>query len=318
MLAAAGGGAKDYITFADPVVAQICATNWGDGVGITPAQAAAVTNQQFKGTFLNNTSIVSFDEFEYFTGVTQLAEDKDFNGCTNLASVKLPPNITSIGWGCLGLSSLTGTLVIPNTVTSISRGSLDGTTGLTNLVNNTATTEAFFMSSGNGTGILYMKNVNWAFRYITANYKHILIDGDLTFTGVDWLFQNSNVESIRIKGNYTPTNDASMYYRGGNGTIAFVELGGQITNGSLPWDGYASGAIVHLGYNGIAGTPARCRVSDANITKVYVGSGESQAADQAVLNQYLADPDWAQYSSKLDLWYNYNGEYKNWPTIPTA
>jgi hypothetical protein len=28
---------------------------------------------------------------------------------------------------------------------------------------------------------------------------------------------------------------------------------------------------------------------------------------------YLADADWAQYSSKLDLWYNYSGEFKqNW------
>jgi hypothetical protein len=25
---------------------------------------------------------------------------------------------------------------------------------------------------------------------------------------------------------------------------------------------------------------------------------------------YLADTDWAQYTSKLDLWYNYTGEFK--------
>lgn len=44
---------------------------------------------------------------------------------------------------------------------------------------------------------------------------------------------------------------------------------------------------------------------------IYVGDGTSQAADQAVLDMYLADSSWASYSSKLDLWYNYTGEYKD-------
>ena len=42
---------KKYIVFKDPVVAKICAENWGDGNGITPEQAAAVTDigTVFKG-----------------------------------------------------------------------------------------------------------------------------------------------------------------------------------------------------------------------------------------------------------------------------
>ena len=100
-----------------------------------------------------------------------------------------------------------------------------------------------------------------------------------------------------------------------NGRLAFVELDGRFVSGGLLINtGYASGAILHLGYNGVAGTPTQL-LNDANISTVYVGSGESQAADQAVLNQYLADPDWAQYASKLDLWFNYSGEYKAMPII---
>lgn len=78
-----------------------------------------------------------------------------------------------------------------------------------------------------------------------------------------------------------------------------------------------SGAIVHLGYNGVAATPAQVNASQANLSKVYVGDGSSQAADEAVLALYLADSNWSQYSSKLDIWYNYNGDYKTPPTIPT-
>ncbi|MBR6270160.1 MAG: hypothetical protein IKR30_06300, partial [Bacteroidales bacterium] len=66
-----------------------------------------------------------------------------------------------------------------------------------------------------------------------------------------------------------------------------------------------------------AGTPAQFQVQDNALSKIFVGDGSSQAADQAILSLYLADPDWAAYSSKLDLWYNYNGQYKEDPVIPT-
>lgn len=42
-----------------------------------------------------------------------------------------------------------------------------------------------------------------------------------------------------------------------------------------------------------------------------------KAADEAVLALYLADADWAQYASKLDIWWNYNGPYKTQPVFPT-
>lgn len=93
---------KDYIQFADPVVAQICAANWGDGIGITYKQAAAVTDM--RAVFKNNTEITSFDELQFFTGITSLgtAEWSDwkavFKGCSNLQSVTLPPSITSVNY----------------------------------------------------------------------------------------------------------------------------------------------------------------------------------------------------------------------------
>lgn len=75
-----------YIRFADPVVQEICATNWGDGAGtgITKEQAAAVTtfNNKFKG----NTAMQSFEEARYFTGLTSLGESQ-FQGNTALTKV---------------------------------------------------------------------------------------------------------------------------------------------------------------------------------------------------------------------------------------
>lgn len=81
-----------YIRFADKTVQDICVANWGDGMGITEAQAAEVTTigTKFKG----NTSIVSFPELgTYFKKVTSLGSA--FTGCTSLESVNLD-NITTL------------------------------------------------------------------------------------------------------------------------------------------------------------------------------------------------------------------------------
>ena len=77
-----------YIDFADPVMEQICATTWGDGVGLTRAQAASVTS--FGNAFKGNTNITSFDEMQYFTGLGQFNwtySDNVFTGCTSLTSI---------------------------------------------------------------------------------------------------------------------------------------------------------------------------------------------------------------------------------------
>ena len=74
-----------YIRFADKAVQDICAANWGDGLGTTKAQAAAVTSLGTK--FKNNTSITEFMELGKF-GVTSIAAD-GFLGCTNLTKVDL-------------------------------------------------------------------------------------------------------------------------------------------------------------------------------------------------------------------------------------
>lgn len=74
-----------YIRFADPVVQEICATNWGDGAGtgITKEQAAAVKTFGTTSIFKGNTEITAFPEIKYFTGLTSLSNA--FAGCINLS-----------------------------------------------------------------------------------------------------------------------------------------------------------------------------------------------------------------------------------------
>lgn len=74
-----------YIRFADKAVQDICAANWGDGLGTTEAQAATVTSLGTK--FNKNANITEFMELSKF-GVTSIAAD-GFLGCTNLTKVDL-------------------------------------------------------------------------------------------------------------------------------------------------------------------------------------------------------------------------------------
>lgn len=85
---------EEYIVFADPAVEQICATKWGDGVGITPSQAARVTS--LGTTFRGNDNIVYFNELKYFTGLTSLSAEA-FYDCHYLKEVTLPTTVTIIG-----------------------------------------------------------------------------------------------------------------------------------------------------------------------------------------------------------------------------
>ena len=90
-----------YLRFADPEVQRIVAEKWGDGTGITLDQVESITS--LGSTFVNNESIISFNEFNKFIKITSLLNNpsvkSDFLGCTNLKTIKFPDSLTEIGNG---------------------------------------------------------------------------------------------------------------------------------------------------------------------------------------------------------------------------
>ena len=83
------------IVFADANVKAICIQNWdtnGNGE-LSESEAAAVTDL---GTaFENNTTITSFNELQYFTGLTKIAMSA-FDNCTKLISIIIPHSVTQV------------------------------------------------------------------------------------------------------------------------------------------------------------------------------------------------------------------------------
>ena len=73
---------------------------------MTLAEAQAVTNEQLNGLLNANTTVVNFNEFKYFTGVTKICTSDDaetsktlspFKGCTSLREITLPKTVNELG-----------------------------------------------------------------------------------------------------------------------------------------------------------------------------------------------------------------------------
>lgn len=110
---------SQYVQFADPLVESKCATLYGDGTGCTMADLSAVTT--ISASDWQQTSITSFDELEYFSGLTSLPNSL-FASCTALTSVVIPDSVTSIDQTAFASCNALTSITIPNTVTSIGMG----------------------------------------------------------------------------------------------------------------------------------------------------------------------------------------------------
>ena len=193
----------DPIVFADDNVKAICVANWdtdGDGE-LSYAEAAAVTGL---GTvFRYNTDIASFDELQYFTGLTSIG-GAAFYGCIGLTSVEIPNSVTSIQnqafRECTGLTSV----VIPNSITSIGGAAFYGCTGLTSVEIGNSVTSIGYTAFRGCTGLNSMEIPNsvtsigdWAF-YGCTGLTSVEIGNSVTSIG-NYAFEGcSGLEQIVV------------------------------------------------------------------------------------------------------------------------
>ena len=110
----------EIIQFADANVKAICVANWDtdhDGE-LSKEEAAAVTTLKVgENSVFKNATITSFDEFQYFTGLTSV-EDYAFANCSNLKSVIVPKNVTTLHNAAF-ISCKYLSVVLPEGLTSI-------------------------------------------------------------------------------------------------------------------------------------------------------------------------------------------------------
>ena len=249
---------------------------------------------------------------------TTAIEGEKFRRWAYITSVTIPSTVTSIGNGAFAYcSGITGNFTIPTTVTSIGTGAFQGCSGITNLTVPAIWNNTIYNGCGNGTGTFTLNGdltLSGTFRANTLQFENIIFNGDVDISAIgnNIFFSDAAdihcVKSIRFLGDLVGNFGASGVYHTYSTTksLEFIEVLGEMTNVKLLYGSneLVSGAIMHLGYNGVAGTPTQIMAGGASkISTIYVNS-------QSVIDAYAADADWAQYSSKFDLWSNYNGVYK--------
>lgn len=197
------------IAFADENVKALCVANWdtnGDGE-LSYAEAAAVTD--LGEVFKNNTTITSFDELQYFTGLTTIGWEA-FAWCHNLTSIVLPSSITSIDGGafndCRNLLSIT----IPAAVTEIGFAALT----CDNL-------ETIIVEQGN---TVYDSRDNCNAVIITSSNELIrgcknTVIPNTVVSLYDHAFASCSMESINIPASVTNISTSAFYLCGNLATI---------------------------------------------------------------------------------------------------
>lgn len=157
----------EFICFADPEVKAICVAHWdtNDDGQLSYAEAEVVGYVALLNVFKNNTTIVTFNELQYFTGLNGIYSTA-FEGCTSLQEVTLPTNTHIVAsrafFGCSALryvgnletvqtisakafmycTALTGLSFGPN-LTTIGDDAFNGCTQLTYIVVECTTPPAF-------------------------------------------------------------------------------------------------------------------------------------------------------------------------------
>ena len=179
-----------YITFADENVKALCVANWdSDGDGeLSYNEAAAVTS--LGQVFRNNSTITSFNELSYFTGVSSIGINT-FRDCSGLTSLTIPESATNIGQGafhnCSGLTSIN----IPKSVNSIAFDPFGGCSGLETII--VSSNNATFDSRNNCNAI-----IRTATNRLIRGCKNTIIPNSATSIG-DYAFDGcTGLTSITI------------------------------------------------------------------------------------------------------------------------
>ena len=183
-----------FIEFADAKVKELSVANWDtdhDGE-LSMAEAAAVTSL---GTVFKKSQITSFNELQYFTGLTSIGKDA-FNAST-LMSVILPENITSLEENafldCKSLVSIT----LPSKVQTIGLNALSGCTAMVDI-----TVDGQNESLCSVDGVLFSKDKKTLIQYPAAlGTAYTVPEGTKTIARD--AFYMSGLESILLPSTLT-------------------------------------------------------------------------------------------------------------------
>lgn len=284
--------------------------------------------------YVGNEELTTFGS-DIMSNYTSIGDNK-FYRCNGVTSVAIPSNIKSIGNYAFRYSGLSGDISVTG-VTSVGTYAFAGTS-ITSFTNTSACSYGSWCFPSSIRDITIKTTTSGITGEVfkgagnSSNPGTLSIDGDWTNGGGSsgWSTRFSklyitgsvnngfgvyfhNVQDLRIGGNMLAdfgSQDFGIIYSS-QSSLRFVEVNGDVfTTNILFTSNYRSDLILHLGST----TPVTASPTNwglGNISMIYVGDGSSRESDQAVWDAYNAIPAWSSYMSKMSLWSDYNGEYKN-------
>lgn len=220
------GGLAEQITFEDPAVEAICLANfdYNSNGYISKAEAASVTSL---GTvFKDNTEIVSFDELQYFTGLTNIASNA-FYGCTALDNISLPKNVTTINDMAFRGSGLTDYNLVLNNITKVTSGAFYGTK-----IRSVIMPDIVSVVGAYNNGYQTFGNC--------ANLEYVLFGKNVTSIS-PYIFSNSHQMTMIVLATTPPTFGGDSFgYSGAVQSIYVPDESEATYEGATNWSKYAS------------------------------------------------------------------------------
>ena len=195
---------SDAIAFADDIMKELCITAFdtnGDGE-LSYAEAAAVTDlSQMK---LTKKTFKSFDEFQYFTGVTSIP-DRYFREI-GIKSIILPRSLKSIGDGAFLVCSSLQSITLPESVTSIGVDAFRACSSLQSITLSESVTRIG----------------DYAFAYCSS-LQSITLPESVTSIGGNAFRGCSSLQSITLSESVTSIGDGAFAYCSSLQSIALPE-----------------------------------------------------------------------------------------------
>jgi hypothetical protein len=199
-------GVSKYIKFADPVVESLCMKWSSDGVGLTPEDAAKVTD--IGTTFQGNTEITSFEEFEEFNSVA-IIESNAFDGCNRLTSIIIPNSVSELKYLAFGYCSSLRKINIPSSIMRINDYVFHGVDA----------TDVYVDSFEHIFEISYADNASLPTS--TKDYTNLYVGGEIlteaiipdgvTFVPSRFLSNNRNIVKATLPNTVTTIMDHAFY-----------------------------------------------------------------------------------------------------------
>ena len=158
----------------------------------------------------------------------KIIESRGFEGCSSLTSITFPKNLESIGYNGFYGSSLSGTVVVPNSVTLLDSGSLLATKIETLIIGDGPVTIGY----------------NFLGTYGNSYLKNVYIPAEATFKQANTFYRHANAVNFYIVGEDSSALVTKLFDQQKDNTYMVFITADQVTESTGA--GYG---IIHTGYN---------------------------------------------------------------------